>query len=71
MPKEIKRVFLGSDVGKKCIFFDLSFGLYAPTIYSDWSLYSLPSTLIVLCQGDIEEPIETVFDEINRAIKPI
>lgn len=69
--KEIKKVYLGQDGKNKCIFFELNFGWYAPTVYSDWTLYSLPSTLIVLCDGDCQEPIESVFEAIKSAIKSV
>jgi hypothetical protein len=69
--KEIKDVYLGHDGKNKCIFFNLNFGWYAPTVYSDWTLYSLPSTLIVLCEDDCVEPIESIFEAIKAAIKSV
>lgn len=66
--REIKKAYIANFGKSRCIMFDLSFGLYEPTVYSDWSLYNLPSTMVVLCQGDCENSLESVLIEINEAI---
>lgn len=64
--REIKKMYIKKEQGESCIFVDLNIGWYTPTVYSDWSLYALPSTLMVLCQKDVNEPLELVLDEIKK-----
>ncbi|MFC1842150.1 hypothetical protein ACFLYU_00650 [Candidatus Dependentiae bacterium] len=64
--KEIKKVHMGKLKGQTCVFFDLNTGWYEPTVYSGWSLYALPSTLVVVCQKDVDEPLELILNEIQK-----
>lgn len=67
--KEVKKAYISGQGDNKCIMFELNYGLYAPTMYTDWSLYSLPSTMIILCQGDCREDIEVIFNSLNGFVR--
>lgn len=69
--KEISKVYMGHCGNRKCIFLNLTFGWYAPTVYSDWSLYSLPSTVIFLCDGDCIESIDIIFEHIKESLAKV
>jgi len=72
--KEMEKAYIAQKKGlfsqQKCIFFDLETGgLYEPTVFADWSLYTLPSTIIALCQSDVDMPLEDVLAVIKNYAK--
>jgi len=55
---------------QRCIFFDLHSGkLYEPLYFEDWSLYALPSTIMAVCENDIDMPLEDLLGVIQKYMK--
>jgi len=64
---ETRNMFLKK---QRCIFFDLDSGkLYEPLYFEDWSLYALPSTIIAVCENDIDMPLEDLLVIIKKYMK--
>jgi len=63
-----KRGFFGKK--QRCIFFDLETGrLYEPVYFEDWSLYALPTTLVAVCESDVDMPLEDLLEIIKNYMK--
>lgn len=73
--KEMEKVYIAETKGvfskkQRCIFFDLDTGrLYEPTYFEDWSLYALPSTIIAVCESDVDAPLDDLLRIIKTYIK--
>jgi len=73
--KEIEKAYIAQTRGiffkkQRCIFFDLNSGkLYEPLYFEDWSLYALPSTLIAVCENDIDMSLDDLLGIIKNYMK--
>jgi len=55
---------------QRCIFFDLDSGrLYEPIYFEDWGLYTLPSTIVAVCENDIDVSLDDLLDVIKNYMK--
>jgi len=73
--KEMEKAYIAEAKGvfskkQRCIFFDLDTGrLYEPAYFEDWSLYALPSTIIAVCESDIDMPLDDLLEMIKNYMK--
>jgi len=73
--KEMEKAYIAETRGvfskkQRCIFFDLDTGrLYEPTYFEDWSLYALPSTIVAVCERDIDMPLDDLLEIIKNYMK--
>jgi len=70
---EIKKVFIKDTQRpfvkkQRCLFFDVDTDeIYEkPLLSVEWPLYLLPSNVIVVCQNDIDVPLEHVLADIEQ-----
>ena len=70
---EIKKIFMKDTQRpfvkkQKCLFFDVDTEeIYEkPLLSVEWPLYLLPSNVIVVCESDIDEPLEQVLVDIEK-----